>query len=309
VRLTYTTVIPTKDRAALVRSALAGMLAQTRRPERIIVVDAGDPPLELADDVRNGAGDAGVELVLIQAPPSTAGQRNRGVERAETPITLLLDDDVSLQPDYAETLLERWERDGLEAFGAIVGVPEYVPPQGRMARVVRRMFMLHYQAPRGEATAFRRSRKLRMVPRPSHEVAVPACGAGYGLFRTDLLRRHPFDERFPGYAPGEDLEMTSRLAADAPILQVPSVRYLHSWDPRERKSPDRWSQRGRRETYFRLRHLEPSAASRAAFALSLLAETAVAAADSLRERDRRHVVGFVAGVRESLREGRGRGAR
>jgi GT2 family glycosyltransferase len=302
VTLTYTTVIPTKDRADRARAAVKEMLAQTRRPERIVVVDASEPPLEPGADLREAIRDADVELTVLHAPPSTAAQRNRGVEDAETPLVLLLDDDVKLQPDYVEVLLDRWQRDGLEAFGAIVGVPEYMPPQGRLARALRRALMLHYQAPNGEATSFRRSRKLRLVSRPSHEVTVPACGAGYGLFRTDLLRRHPFDERFPGYAPGEDLDMSSRLAGDAPILEVPSVRYLHEWDPRERTSPTRWHQRGRRETYFRLRHLDRSALSRAAFALSLLAETGIAAVESVRERDRRHVVGFVRGALQTLRE-------
>jgi hypothetical protein len=300
--LTYTTVIPTKDRACRARAAVEGMLAQTRRPQRIVVVDASEPPLTLGDDLREAVRDAGVELMVVYAPPSTAAQRNRGVERAKTPLVLLLDDDVTLQADYVEVLLERWQRDGLHAFGAIVGAPEYIPPQGWLARTLRRVFMLHYQAPGGEATSFRRSRKLRLVARPSHEVTVPACGAGYGLFRTDLLRRHPFDERFAGYAPGEDLDMSSRLAADAPILQMPSVRYLHEWDPRERMSPMRWHQRGRRETYFRLCHLDGSGMSKAAFAVSLLAEAGIAASDSVRERDRRHLVGFVRGVLQTMRE-------
>ncbi|MGI9020592.1 MAG: glycosyltransferase family 2 protein [Solirubrobacterales bacterium] len=304
MKLTYSVVIPTKDRSELLRGALTGIAAQTRRPERIVVVDASDPPVALGGELPDAARAAGVELLVIHAPASTAGQRNRGIERVETPITLLLDDDVSLEPEYVETLLGRWERDGEEAFGAIVGVPGQMPRQGPLARVMRRLFMLHYQAQRGEATSFRRSRKLRMVLNPSHAVVVPACGAGYGLFRTDLLRRHPFDERFPGYAPGEDLDMSSRLAADAPILAVPSVRYLHAWDPRERKAPGRWHRRGRCETYFRLRHLDSSPVSRAAFGLSLVAETAVAAAESLRERDRRHVAGFVRGVAEALREHR-----
>lgn len=303
--LSYSVVIPTKDRADRLRGAVMGVVAQGRRPERIVVVDASDPPVELGGEVSDAVQDAGVGLVVIHAPASTAGQRNRGVERVATPITLLLDDDVSLEPEYVETLLERWELDGEEAFGAIVGAPGQVPPQGRVARAMRRVFMLHYQAPRGEATSFRRSRKLRMVPNPSGEVLVPACGAGYGLFRTDLLRRHPFDERFPGYAPGEDLDMSTRLAADAPILEVPSVRYLHAWHPRERKAPNRWHRRGRCETYFRLRHLDSSPVSRAAFGVSLVAETAAAAAESLRERDRRHVAGFVRGVVEALREHRG----
>ena len=302
--LTYTAVIPTLDRPERARAAIETVLAQSRTPERIVLVDASASPLDPGEELIGAAERASVAIQVISAEASTSGQRNRGVEEAETPLVLLLDDDVKIGPGYVDALLERWEAAGLEAYGAMVGVPEFVPPQGAMSRALRRVFQLHYQAAGGRSTTLRRSRKLRLVPHPDEDVEVEACGAGYGLFRTDLLRRHPFDERFPGYAPGEDLEMTSRLAAEAPILQVPAVGYLHEWDPRERLSPARWHNRGRRETYFRLKHLDDSPLSRTAFYVSLLAETAVAAAASARARDAHHVRGYVRGVRETLREAR-----
>src|SRR5439155_2398203 len=190
--LTYSTVIATKDRAARAREAILQMLAQSRRPVRIIVVDASSPPLTLAEDLRREVARAGIELSVLHAPASTSRQRNVGVEHVETPLVLLLDDDVALQPDYVEVLLERWQRDGLDAWGAMVGAPQHMPAQGPLARAARRALMLHYQAPGGGATSFRRSRKLRLVPVPAAEVTVPACGAGYTLVRTDLLRRHRF---------------------------------------------------------------------------------------------------------------------
>jgi GT2 family glycosyltransferase len=300
----YSVVIPTKDRAPRAAAAVTALLAQTRRPERIVVVDAGTPALDIPAAVRELAEGAGVELVVVHTEPSTSAQRNRGVDRVATPLVLLLDDDVSLEPAYAERLLARWGHDGLEAFGAMIGVPEVVPDHGRAGRALRRALMLHVFERRGRATTLRRSGKVRYVPNPASEVTVPVVGAGATLMRTDLLRRHRFDERFPGYAPGEDLELSLRLAADAPILQTPAVRYRHHWDPRERTSATRWALRGRRETYFRLRHLGRSPLDLAAFALSLVAETVAAAADSARERDPRHVRGFVAGVVEALREWR-----
>jgi hypothetical protein len=131
-------------------------------------------------------------------------------------------------------------------------------------------------------------------------VRVPALGAGATGYRTDLVLAHPFDERFPGYAPGEDLDMAVRVAATAPLVQTPEVKWTHLWDPRERTSPARWYVRGRCETYFRLRRLDRSPASLAAFALSLVAEGMQAAVDSVRERDVRHARGYAAGVLRSL---------
>ena len=68
--------------------------------------------------------------------------------------------------------------------------------------------------------------------------------------------------------------------------------------------PNRWYVRGRRETYFRLRRLDRSPLTLAALALSLVAESVLALVDSVRERDLRHLRGFVRGVLETLREAR-----
>jgi GT2 family glycosyltransferase len=304
--LTYSTVIPTKDRPERAAATVAGLLDQARRPERIVVVDASTPPLALPDAVVDQARRAGVEIVVTHAQPSTSRQRNLGVDLVDSPVVLFLDDDVSLEPAYADTLLRRWEAAGLGAFGGMVGSPEVVPSHSVAGRLLRRAFMLHYHDPGAEATTVRRSGKLRFAARPATEVVVPAVGAGGAMFRTDLARCHRFDERFEGYALGEDLDMSARVSAEAPIVQSPAVRFTHHWDPRERTSALRWHHRGRRETYFRLRHLGRSPLDAAAFGLSVVAEAAMAGWDSLRQRDASHVRHYLAGVAETLRERRRR---
>jgi GT2 family glycosyltransferase len=298
--LAYSAVIPTKDRWEAVGEAVRVLLGQTRLPERIVVVDASAPAYALPDELAAHAARLAVEVVVAASRPSTSAQRNLGARAINTPIVLFLDDDVRLPPDYAETLLARWEAAGLEALGGLAGTPALVPRQGAVSRAVRRLLMLNYVDPSGEAMTLRRSGNVRYVPEPRGAVRVPALGAGATAYRTDLVRAHPFDERFPGYAPGEDLEMAFRVGQAAPILQTPEVRWTHLWDPRERASPTRWRVRGRCETYFRLRRLDRSPLTLAAFALSLVAEAGIALADSVRERDLRHVRGFAAGVLESV---------
>jgi glycosyltransferase involved in cell wall biosynthesis len=295
VPLEYSAVVPTKDRPQAVDEAVEQLLAQTRRPERIVVVDASERRYR-------PAADGAVELVVLHSRASTSGQRNLGVRSVETPIVLFLDDDVRLPPDYAEVLLDRWAAAGLEAFGGMAGTPAVVPSQRPLARALRRAAMLNYVDPDGEAMSLRRSGNVVYVPEPRRAVVVPALGAGATAYRTELVLAHPFDERFSGYAPGEDLEMAVRVATAAPLLQTPEVRWMHLWDPRERTAPNRWYVRGRCETYFRLRRLDRSPLTMAAFALSLVAESAIALADSARERDAVHVRGFVRGALESLTE-------
>src|SRR4029077_11475148 len=83
--LGYTAVIPTKDRRERAEAAIEGLLAQSRLPARIVVVDASELPLRPAQGLRNALRRAGVELVVLRSAPSTSGQRNRGVEHVQTP--------------------------------------------------------------------------------------------------------------------------------------------------------------------------------------------------------------------------------
>ena len=162
--------------------------------------------------------------------------------------------------------------------------------------------MLSYVDPSREAMTLRRSGKVRFVPEPSRDVRVPVLASGATAYRTDLALAHPFDERFAGYTPGGDLEMASRVAAAAPLMQTPDVHWSHLWHPRERVSSTRWYVRGRCETYFRLKRLDRSPATLAAFGVSLAADCSLALVESIRSRDPAHVWGFVRGVTQTLRD-------
>jgi peptidoglycan/xylan/chitin deacetylase (PgdA/CDA1 family)/glycosyltransferase involved in cell wall biosynthesis len=299
--LSYSVVMPTKDRPGLASNAVAAMLEQTRLPVRIVVVDASRRPYATSAALERRAAERGVELLVVREEPSTSGQRNRGVCEVETPIVLFLDDDIDLDRTYAESLLRRWERDGLAALGGVVG-SRMREPESRLQRLLRWLFQLHMTSPRARATTLRRSRKVRYVDRPATEVFVPVVGAGAVSFRADLVRRHPFNERFHGYALGEDLEMSSRLAQEAPILQVPDVSFRDTGAPGSQGLAQRWYYRGRRESYFRLLHLRRRPLDLAAFGLSIVGETVAAAADAVRERDPSHVHSFVLGLSRTVGE-------
>ena len=301
-QLSYSIVVPTKDRHDILLVALENALAQTRRPDRIVIVDSSEQALVLPEPILARASAAGVEVTVLHTRPSTSAQRNVGVRHVGSPIVLFLDDDVTIPATYAETLLRRWEREGLSALGGIVGATNPADTPGPFARILRRLLMLHVADSRRTRTFIRRSGKVWFVDRPRTEVFVPAAGAGAVAYRTDLVRKHPFDERFGGYALGEDLEMAVRLSRDAPILQIPEAHYAHQPASGGRNARNRWYYRGRRETYFRLQRLDRSLVTRIAFAISLVGEGGAALAETVRERDPHHVRSFTRGVRETLAE-------
>jgi GT2 family glycosyltransferase len=304
-RLPYSGVIPTKDRPDHAAEAVGVLLGQTRAPERIVVVDAGGEPYRPAAAHEQRARELGVELVVLGSRPSTSAQRNLGARSVDTPIVVFLDDDVRVPPGYVEALLAHWEAAGLNAFGGMCGTPAELPAHGRIATLVRRLAMLNYVDPAAEGSRLRRGGKVRYAANPPRPVRVSVLGAGATAYRTDLVRAHRFDEAFSGYALGEDLELASRVAARAPLLQVPEVRWTHLWHPRERVSASRWYVRGRAETYFRLKRIDRAPLTLAAFAISLAADTAIALGASLRARDAAPVRGFLQGARDGLRALRG----
>jgi hypothetical protein len=299
--LSYTAVVPTKDRQDDADATVEVLLGQSRLPDRIVISDASGAPYEPRPDLTERARRLRVDLVVLRSPPSVHVQRNLGVRQVETPIVLFLDDDVRIPPSYAEALLARWEIHELEGLGGIQGTPAEVPRQSGVARAFRRLAMLSYVDPTGDAMTLRRSGKVRFVPEPRGDVRVPVLASGATAYRTELALAHPFDERFAGYTPGGDLEMASRVAREAHLVQTPDVHWTHLWHPRERVSPTRWYVRGRCETYFRLRRLDRSPLTLGAFSLSLVADSGLALVDSIRERDLTHVRGFVRGVVETLR--------
>lgn len=297
----YSVVIPTKDRPVQVGAAVEQVLAQRRLPEKIVVVDASAPPWEPPREVTEHALARGVTLQVIRDSPSTSAQRNAGVQLVDTPIVLFLDDDIEINEDYAGVLLGRWDLHGIGNLGGVVGSRRR-PPESSRGWIVRWLLQVHTNSPTGHATRLRASGKLLWVDSPVTDVFIPAVGAGAVSYRTELVQKHRFDERFPGYALGEDLDLAQRVSRDGPILQTPDAWFLDLPGPGGGSSSERWHYRGRRETYFRLKHIRRGVVPKTAFAVSIAGETLAATADSVRERDPSHVWKFITGFAETLKE-------
>jgi glycosyltransferase involved in cell wall biosynthesis len=303
--LAYSVVLVTKDRKTRAERTIENALAQTRAPNAVVVVDSSDPSLELDPDLEQAALSVGCDLHLLRSEPSITAQRNRGVDHVSTPVVLMLDDDIVIAPDYMEVILRRWEWAGLEAFAAVVGMQRLAPGQTPMPRpelLIRRALLLHEQVYGGSYTVIKRSGKVRIAHWPDQEVFVPVFANSAVVYRTELLRKHRFDERFSGYVLGEDYDLTARLARDGPILHTPATWSMHDHAPGGRPQEDLWSRKSREEVYFRLRRIDRSPASLAAFAVSIAAEVAQAAAVSFRYRNLRALTNYVRGLRETLHE-------
>ncbi len=99
-------VIPTHDRPAMLREAIESVLAQTRRPLEVIVVDNG-PRAQGAAVVE----EFGRRVILIRSSdPGPSASRNAGIKRARGGYIAFLDDDDLWHPEKLSVQMEYLER-------------------------------------------------------------------------------------------------------------------------------------------------------------------------------------------------------
>src|SRR5687768_15720087 len=111
-RLSCTAIVPTYNRAQYIGEAIESLLAQTRRPDQIIVVDDGstDGTLSVLDRY------AGRIEIVSKANGGKATAINMAIPRATGGCIWVFDDDDVALPDALERHLHALEQDGQAGF-------------------------------------------------------------------------------------------------------------------------------------------------------------------------------------------------
>ncbi len=197
-----TVIIATRDRAALLRDALASVAFQTRPVDEIIVIDDSISDTAAAD-VCQGFPDV---IYMRSGGKGLGAARNIGTAKATGDIVVVQDDDDVMMPSRIADHVAAFVGDVQVTCGAWINV-----------------------------TSRARDALLRLVP--GHAVPTldglllgSACLAhGAAAYRTELLRKHPYDEALQA---GADMDLHARLLADRAVFRhtqtVVLVRRLHA---------------------------------------------------------------------------------
>ena len=186
-----TAIIPTRDRATLVGRAISSVLAQSRPPAEVIVVDDGST--DATEEVVRGF--AGVRYLSV-APRGVSAARNHGIAAATGEWLAFLDSDDEWLPDKLEAQL-----------AALAAAPEHriCHSDEIWIRNGRRVNPRQRHAKRG-GWIFRHCLPLCAIS-PSSVV----------IHRSVFDRVGLFDEELPAC---EDYDLWLRITALYPVLYV-----------------------------------------------------------------------------------------
>jgi GT2 family glycosyltransferase len=224
--LAYSIVIATCGRPAELAVTLRDVAAQTRRPSRVIVVDATPPPgcREVAAPRADGLP------VLYQAAEaaSAANQRNAGAGQVETPLVVFLDDDVRLPPDLFEKLCAPFDADPEGRIGGVAGRIEGMShrPPGRALRAYYRL-----QAGFDHPTFGGKLFGPAINCLPTYEEEGPLIPSDWlnstcTCYRTPLFLRERFPD-FEGYSFLEDVHLSARIGKTHRLFFHKEARFIH----------------------------------------------------------------------------------
>lgn len=97
--MTFTVVIPARNRADLIVRAVSSALAQSHAPDGVLVVDDGS-----GDGTFEAAEAAGARAVRLPSSVGSGPARNAGVALAHSDWVAFLDSDDEWHPDHLSTL-------------------------------------------------------------------------------------------------------------------------------------------------------------------------------------------------------------
>jgi GT2 family glycosyltransferase len=294
--LKLSVVIPTKNRAKDLLKAVASIIAQSRLPDELILVDQSDSDASLLviQDMVRKAGDA-TWLNHIYDPSirGLVDAKRVGASCASGDVVCFLEDDVVLESDYLEQMERAFESHPtmMGCCGVMTNLPE-LP-----SNYVRFFHLFH----RG---IFHDDRVGVHGHRVEGDALIPSryLSGGTSAFRKTVFETIPFDVA-NGFFMLEDIDFSVRaLRAYGPCFFInTSARLAHYMSPTNRAVLGNKYRRKLRE-YLVFYKKHGSGIVQLANLLWLLVGLWVEAMrTSLRARDKSPLAGYLMGVWDGVR--------
>jgi GT2 family glycosyltransferase len=224
--MTCSIIVATKNRPKELSTLLMPtLLAQTRAPEQIIIVDqsSDDSTKRVVESFEksaaNGSSTPQILYLYETHHPGAASARNSGIERAGSEILVFLDDDILLDPDFLQELLAVYQQ--YPNAGAVSGVVVNYARPSLLLRTMRRLFWIGPFHDERQPIYWNADRLREHKP-----FRVRKFGAGVMSVKRTALNGDRFDDHYRG-AGAEDVDLSWRLSERNPLLMTPRARAVH----------------------------------------------------------------------------------
>lgn len=244
--LSFDLVIATRNRPEALALSIPLMLGQSRTPGKLIVIDSSDDHKAVAEVVRDATAGWDGNVIVEHASPSSAGQRNRGLDHVTAEIVIFPDDDSLFHPGTSAAIMETYERDMDGVVAGVCAAETMIPPPGTLAAARYEMDKTHHTEAGRRRWRNRLERRLPALkpalelgrllaarhPRPNWvappDYSVVEYMTGFRMsFRSDIVCRTRFDETLSGYALDEDVEASFAAARHGLLVGALGARIYH----------------------------------------------------------------------------------
>jgi hypothetical protein len=236
--LPISVVIPTRDRAGILRRTLESIAAQSMQPAQIVLVDASGGRASYEACIEVPVAGLKTALVWLRAEtPGAANQRNQGILACNQPTIGFFDDDILLMPDCIERLWQALQGDPtLGGVSATITNQTYQHP-GLISRLVFRLMAVRTEDSYaglvvGPAVNFLPDDRADL-PEIVPVQWLPTCCV---LYRKDALPAPPFPGHFVGYSLMEDLTLSCTVGQKWKLANARIARIFHDSQPGLHKS-------------------------------------------------------------------------
>jgi GT2 family glycosyltransferase len=203
-------VIPTWNRRDLLATLLQCLAAQTRPFDEILVADNGS-----SDDSAELAECAGARVLRLGRNLGFAAAVNRGIEATDAEWVAILNNDVTLEPDWLAKLLDAAAQEDIWfATGKILQAANHQLVDGTFDEVSRGGCASRCGSGRPDGPAWNQTRRIRIAPMTA------------AIFRRQLFRDlGGLDETFGSYMEDVDFGLRSAVARCGGLFVPSAVSY------------------------------------------------------------------------------------
>ena len=255
----YDVVIPTRNRSDALKLSIPLILGQSRKPQRLIVVDSSDDHELVHRTIENIVSKNAVELIILHSQANSALQRNIGLEYVDSPVVVFGEDDCLWWPGYAEAIIRIYEEDKNCDIGGVCGRETPQPPPNKDISSNDIYRMKFSDLIRQKIGGFRHKFDYKFCPdplwihgrsrwnvRPLPEflrnidsAMVEFMGGGRSSFRPEVIRKYGFDAelgKYAGYAAYEDADASFQVLQEKLLVGAHDAHICHYKAPSRRAS-------------------------------------------------------------------------